>query len=230
MQFNVAQREIVLKVVFYGPPLSGKTTNLQSIHRLLPTPLTGRMTTLDTSDDRTLFFDLLPVSVRSESGFAIKLKLMTVPGQIIHAATRRIVLSGADGVVFVADSRLEESKLNNEYWHGMRHYLTESGLDASAIPTVIQFNKRDLENIRSDAELEKIAAHSPEPVFAAVAIRDEGVLETLYGILVELFKDLNRRYDFERKFQVSAKDFLLALFPNLQELAMSQPVGREASS
>ncbi len=212
MQFNVAEREIVLKVVFYGPPLSGKTTNLESIHRSLASGLCGRMTTLDTADDRTLFFDLLPVMVRSKSGFCVKLKLLTVPGQIIHAATRRLVLSGADGVVFVADSRVGESRINNEYWHGMRHYLSESGIEAESIPTVIQFNKRDLENVRSDEELADLAARSHEPVFAAVAVNDEGVLETLHGIMVELFRNLNERYDFERKFQISAKDFMRVLF------------------
>jgi signal recognition particle receptor subunit beta len=208
VQFNVSQREIVLKVVYYGPPLSGKTTNLQSIHRLLSPSVCGRLTTLDTADDRTLFFDLLPVVLSADRGYTLKLKLFTVPGQVIHAATRRLVLSGADGVVFVADSQLAEARVNNEYWHGMRHYLTETGLDALHLPTVVQFNKRDLPDIRSDQELERLRLLSPEPLYGAVAIAGTGVLETLEGLLGLMIADLNRRYDFERKFEISAGSFM----------------------
>ena len=129
MQFNSAQREIVIKIVYYGPPLSGKTTNLQSIHKLLGPKTCGRLTTLDTADDRTLFFDLLPLIVSSGSGYKIKIKLFTVPGQVIHAATRRLVLQGADGIVFVADSQLVEAKTNNEFWKGMKGHIAENGLD-----------------------------------------------------------------------------------------------------
>lgn len=211
MQFNVSQREITLKVVYYGPPLSGKTTNLQSIHRLLNPEVCGRLTTLDTSDDRTLFFDMLPVVVNSASGYSIKLKLFTVPGQVVHAATRRLVLSGADGVVFIADSQVGEARVNNEYWHGMHHYMEENGIDASTIPTVIQFNKRDLPGIRTDDELDQLREKSPEPLFKAVAIRNEGVIETLAGLLEIMFADLNRRYDFEKKFKVTGKEFMTAM-------------------
>lgn len=210
MQFNVSQREICLKIVYYGPPLSGKTTNLQAVHRLLKPEVCGHLTTLDTADDRTLFFDMLPVVINSDTGYTIKLKLMTVPGQVIHAATRRLVLSGADGVVFVADSQLNEAALNSEYWHGMRHYLAESGIDATSIPTVVQFNKRDLPNIRSEEDLDEMRQHSPEPLFGAVAIRGDGVLETLRGLVTLMFDDLNVRYDFERKFEISAAGFIRA--------------------
>lgn len=219
MQFNVSQKEIVLKVVYYGPPLSGKTTNLQAIHRLLQPDICGRLTTLNTSDDRTLFFDLLPVVFNAQTGYRIKLKLFTVPGQVIHAATRRLVLSGADGVVFVADSQLSEARLNNEYWHAMRHYLAENGLDATSIPTVIQFNKRDLPDIRTDAELEQLRTKSPEPLYAAVALRGEGVLETLRGLLGRMFEDLNRRYDFEKKFEIDGGDVI----DNLLRVARPTP-------
>ena len=137
MQFSSAQREIVIKIVYYGPPLSGKTTNLQSIHKLLGAKTCGRLTTLDTADDRTLFFDLLPLIVSSASGYKIKIKLFTVPGQVIHAATRRLVLQGADGIVFVADSQLAEAKTNNEFWKGMKGHIAENGLNPSNVPTVI---------------------------------------------------------------------------------------------
>ncbi len=214
MHFNVTQREIILKVVYYGPPLSGKTTNLQALHERLNPEHRGHLTVLDTADDRTLFFDLLPIVMQSASGYHLKLKLYTVPGQVIHAATRRIVLSGADAVAFIADSQRSESKANNEYWHGMRRYMKESGLDPDDIPTVIQFNKRDLPEIRSDAELQDIRNKGNEPVFSAVAIRGEGVIETLHGLLVLMFAHLNRRYDFENKFKISSLEFLKAVFGN----------------
>ncbi len=212
MHFNVAQREIILKVVYYGPPLSGKTTNLQSIHRLLDPKSRGHLTILNTADDRTLFFDLLPVIITTDSGYRLKLKLFTVPGQVIHAATRRIVLAGADGVVFVADSQLALAKANNDYWHGMRGYLRESGLEPDDLPTVIQFNKRDLKEIRSDADLEAMAKRGAEPIYKAVALRGDGVMETLRGLLGIMFQHLNRRYDFEQKFKISSEAFMTSIF------------------
>jgi signal recognition particle receptor subunit beta len=217
VQFNSAQREITIKLVYYGPPLSGKTSNLQSIHKILDEKNRGRLTVLDTSDDRTLFFDLLPVTTRLSSGYSIKLKLFTVPGQVIHAATRRVVLAGADGVVFVADSQRTMSRANNEFWKGMRQYLRDNGIDPQTIPAVIQFNKRDLEGIRTDDELEQIRRRGNEPVYTAVAIRGEGVLETLNGLLELVFADLDRRYDFNRKFQFTAEEFFEGLFGHLQQ-------------
>lgn len=212
MQFNTAQREIVLKVVYYGPPLSGKTTNLQALHRVLRPEACGKLTTLDTANDRTLFFDVLPVTMNTRSGYRLKLKLFTVPGQVIHAATRRIVLSGADAVVFVADSQRSESQNNNEFWRGMRRFLSENGLDADTIPVVIQFNKRDLPNARSHDELLEVARKGREPVYPAVAVRGEGVLDTLYGLIELLFVDLNKRYQFVDRFQITAQEMLAGIF------------------
>jgi len=211
VQFNSAQHEIILKVVYYGPPLSGKTTNLQALHKLLGGASAGQLTVLDTADDRTLFFDLLPLCVLTPTGYHVKLKLFTVPGQIIHAATRRIVLAGADGVVFVADSQKSLAALNNEFWHGMRRYLADNGLDPRSIPTVIQFNKRDLPDVRPDEEIEQVKKRGPEPVFKAVAIRGEGVYETFEGLLTAVFSCLNRRYDFEKKLGLSCSELLAAL-------------------
>jgi len=213
VQFNVTQREIVIKVVYYGPPLSGKTTNLQALHRLLDPKVRGRLTTLDTSDDRTLFFDLLPIVMSSGAGHRIKLKLFTVPGQVIHAATRRLVLAGADGVIFVADSQRREARVNNQYWHGMRQYLTDNGLDPDVMPTVLQFNKRDLPGVRTDAELKKMREQSPEPIFEAVATKGEGVAETLVGLLRLVYADLNKRHDFQQKFNISLNEFVTGLLP-----------------
>jgi mutual gliding-motility protein MglA len=212
VQFNVQQREIVLKVVYYGPPLCGKTSNLQALHKLLDPKCTGHMTVLNTADDRTLFFDLLPVFVTTDNGYRLKLKLFTVPGQVIHAATRRIVLGGADGVVFVADSQASEVKVNNEFWHGMRRYLEESGVDPETVPLVIQFNKRDLPNVRTKEDIDKLRKAGPEPVFEAVAVRGEGVVETLHGLLMLMFQNLNTRYDFQNKFHISPEDFIRGIF------------------
>ncbi|MEM6733083.1 MAG: GTPase domain-containing protein [Myxococcota bacterium] len=212
MQFNSAQRELVLKIVYYGPPLSGKTTNLQALHRLLHPELCGRLTTLDTANDRTLFFDLLPLSMKTPTGYRIKLKLFTVPGQVIHAATRRLVLAGADGVVFVADSQLSEARNNNEFWRGMNRYMKENGIDPAKMPTVIQFNKRDLPSIRSEEDLVLMRKKGPEPIVKAVATRGDGVRETLYVLLKLLFVELNQRYQFEERFQISREAFLDSIF------------------
>ena len=121
-------------------------------------------------------------------------------------------LQGADGVVFVGDSQLSEAKANGDFWQGMRQHISENGLDPEVLPTVIQFNKRDLPDIRSDEELDAIQARSHEPLFKAVAIRGEGVLETLHGLLQLLFIDLNRKHDFERKFRISSQEFLHGVF------------------
>ncbi len=218
MQFNSAQRELVLKVVYYGPPLSGKAANHQALHRLLNPELCGRLTTLDTANDRTLFFDLLPLSMKTRTGYRIKIKLFTVPGQVIHAATRRLVLAGADGVVFVADSQLTEARNNNEFWRGMNRYMREHGLDPERMPTVIQFNKRDLPGIRSEEELLHMREKGPEPIVKAVAVRGEGVRETLYMLLKRLFDELNARYRFEERFEISSSEFLAGVFQDFVPL------------
>jgi mutual gliding-motility protein MglA len=223
VQFNSALREITIKLVYYGPPLSGKTTNLQAVHELLNADNAGRLTILDTADDRTLFFDLLPVTTLLGNGYTVKLKLFTVPGQVIHAATRRIVLAGADGVVFVADSQKSQSRMNNDFWHGMRTYLKENGIDPDTIPIVVQFNKRDLPDTRTDDELNEVRRRGKEPLFTAVAIRREGVLETLYGLLELVFKDMNQRYEFEKRFGFSAEDFFSSIFGHLQSGANKHP-------
>ena len=212
VQFNHAQREITLKVVYYGPALSGKTTNLQMIHEYLDAQARGRLMSLDTADDRTLFFDLLPVFFKSKTGFKVKIKLYTVPGQIMHTSTRRIVLSGADGVCFIADSQKSEAKANNDAWRSMMENLRQNGINPDETPIVIQFNKRDLPNVRTDQEIEEIKSKSKEPVFTAVAVRGEGVLETLFALLRLTYRNLNTKYDFEGKFGITESEFLRAVF------------------
>lgn len=215
VQFNHTQREITLKVVYYGPALSGKTTNLQVIHQYMQPDARGRLMTLDTADDRTLFFDLLPVFFKTNAGFKVKLKLYTVPGQVMHNSTRRIVLSGADGVLFIADSQKAEAKANNDAWRGMIENLKENGVDPDEIPIVIQFNKRDLPNVRSDEELATLQEKGKEPIFPAIAIRGEGVVEPLFALLKLTFRNLNRKHDFGGKFGLDEQEFLRNIFKNM---------------
>jgi signal recognition particle receptor subunit beta len=227
VQLNVNQHEIIIKVVYYGPPLSGKTSNLQAIHQQLNPAARERLMVLDTADDRTLFFDLLPVSFQSESGYRVKLKLFTVPGQLIHTVTRKLVLSGADGVAFIADSQIAEAKRNNEFWNGMRRNLAANGLDPDDLPVVIQFNKRDLPQVRSDGDLETLGGRSTAPIFKAVAIRGEGVVETLYGLLTMIMDRFVRLYDFENKFNISRELFLAGIFGEDEARALAQKVRLE---
>src|SRR5947207_10628196 len=178
VQLDFQRREMAIKLVYYGPALSGKTTNLQALHERIDPVARGRLLALDTKDDRTLFFDLLPIHFRAASGLIIKVKLFTVPGQVIHNSTRRIVLQGADGVAFIADSRVAETQHNNESYANLKANLKENGFDPAETPIVIQFNKRDLPGIRSDAELAKISERGKEPIYRACAITGIGVVET----------------------------------------------------
>jgi mutual gliding-motility protein MglA len=227
VQFNHTQREITLKIVYYGPALSGKTTNLQMIHQFLDPQSRGRLMSLDTADDRTLFFDLLPVFFKSKTGFKVKIKLYTVPGQIMHTSTRRIVLSGADGVVFVADSQRSEARANSDAWKSMLENLKQNGIGEGSIPIAIQYNKRDLPNVRTDAELEEIKSKSNEPVFKAIAIRGQGVLETLFALLRLAYRNLNTRHDFEGKFGLSEAEFLRNIFKRVNLEAAGVKLGEE---
>src|SRR5688572_2341994 len=158
MQLDFQARELTVKLVYYGPALSGKTTNLQAIHKLVSPDARGRLMTLETRDDRTLFFDMLPLTLQSARGVQVRIKLFTVPGQVIHNATRRLVLQGADGIAFIADSQRAETKSNQASFLNMQENLRESGIDPDVMPVVIQFNKRDMPEIRTDAEIAKLAA------------------------------------------------------------------------
>ena len=205
---DIQHREVTLKLVYYGPALSGKTTNLQQLHRRMAARAGSNLLTLNTRDDRTLFFDLLPLRFNIRGGIDIKLKLFTVPGQVIHAATRRIVLQGADGVAFIADSRISETRNNNESFADLRHNLAENDISYDDTAVVIQFNKRDLQGIRTEQEIQRIAAKGSEPVYTAIAIEGVGVAETFLGLASETWKKLERRYDLETKFGVSHDDFM----------------------
>src|SRR5512146_3589975 len=173
--FNHETREIAIKVVYYGPALSGKTTNLQSLFQKIDPKVRGRLMTLDTKDDRTLFFDMMPVFFRTQAGVKVKLKLFTVPGQVMHESTRRIVLQGTDAIAFVADSRRSEAGPTLAYWNNMLKNLEANGLDPRTLPIVIQMNKRDLDDARGDDELKDLMQVIRPLVIPAVAIRGDGV-------------------------------------------------------
>ena len=192
-QVDFKNREIAIKLVYYGPALSGKTTNLQQIHAKLDPRKRGRLLTLDTKEDRTLYFDLLPLAFKSSSGMTVKVKLFTVPGQVIHNTTRKVVLQGVDGVVFVADSQIAETKNNNESFANLRQNLKENRLDKENIPIVIQFNKRDLPKIRTDEQIREIALRGKEPVYMATAINGGGVAETFLGAAAATWDALEQR-------------------------------------
>ena len=212
LQLNYAQRELLVKVVYYGPGLSGKTTNLQQIHARAHPDVRGRLLTVETHDDRTLFFDLLPVFFSTSAGFKVKVKLFTVPGQVIHNATRRIVLQNADAVAFIADSRRSAGPENNLYWRNLQENMRENGLDAGQVPVVIQFNKCDLPDAKTEEEVEAIRRKGKEQVVRAVAIRGEGVLETLYHVLQQADQQMEARVQLARNIALSEQDFLGQVF------------------
>ncbi len=210
VQLNHAARELIIKIVYYGPGLSGKTTNLQAVYERINPEIRGRLSTLDTADDRTLFLDLLPLFFQARSGLKVKVKLFTVPGQTIHNATRRVVLQGADAVAFIADSQRSMTADNNAYWKNMFDNLKENGI--SDIPIVIQFNKRDLPDTRTAEEIDEIRRRGKEPVYSAVAVRGEGVVETLHGVLQEAYRALDRKFKLAEKFALTEDEFLAHVF------------------
>ncbi len=211
MQFNLPRRELTLKVVYYGPALSGKTTNLQSVHSMVPQGGVGRLMTLETRDDRTLFFDLLPVFFKTRSGWKVKIKLFTVPGQVIHASTRRVVLQGADAIAFIADSQLAETEANKQAFQDLRENMAVNQLP-DELPLVIQFNKRDLPNIRSEAELQALEQRRRTPIYRAVAINGIGVQETLHGLLSRLWDHLEGQHQIGDKLRTDKDAFLTQIF------------------
>lgn len=220
---DIQHREVTLKLVYYGPALSGKTTNLQQLHRWMAPNAGGDLIELNTRDDRTLFFDLWPLRFQTRGGLRIKLKLFTVPGQVIHAGTRRIVLQGADGVAFVADSRVQETRQNNESFADLRSNLRDNGIALEDIALVIQFNKRDLAGIRTDDEIDRIAAKGKEPVFRAVAVQGEGVAETFTGLAACAWDRLEQRYRMSEKFGVSGEDFMQQIHALLRPAESAAP-------
>ena len=190
---NFTTREITCKIVYYGPGRSGKTSNLQYIYGRVPENRRGRMVSLATQTDRTLFFDFLPLELGSISGFATRFQLYTVPGQVYYNATRKLVLQGADGVVFVADSQARQLDENVESLQNLQANLLDQAVDIRELPMVLQYNKQDLPSdlILSPQELDDAINFRGVPSFPADALRGGGVFETLKGISEQLLRKLS---------------------------------------
>ena len=179
---NYHTKEINCKIVYYGPGLGGKTTNIQYVYQRTTSQSKGKMVTLNTENERTLFFDFLPLDLGTIRGFKTRFHLYTVPGQVFYEASRKLILRGVDGIVFVADSQVERMESNIESLEGLKKNLTEQGYDFDKIPLVLQWNKRDLPNIVSNQDLQKKLNETDRPCFEASAIKGEGVFETLKSI------------------------------------------------
>jgi mutual gliding-motility protein MglA len=193
VSINYAFREISCKVVYYGPGLSGKTTNLQYVHDRVPAKSRGDLISLATEADRTLYFDFLPIHVGDIGGFSTKFQLYTVPGQVFYNATRKLVLRGVDGIVFVADSQRAKMDENIESLANMYENLRENDIDAKAMPIVFQYNKRDLPDIATIEELEKTLNPEGRPYSEASAVKGVGVFDTMKRITKLVLEDTKRR-------------------------------------
>jgi len=187
---NYASREINCKIVYYGPGLCGKTTNLEYVYEKVAPTTRGKLISLATETERTLFFDFLPVDLGAIRGFKTRFHLYTVPGQVYYNASRKLILKGVDGVVFVADSQVERLDANIESMHNLYDNLAEYGIDLRQIPFVIQYNKRDLPNISSLTELEAQLNPDGVPYHEAVATRGIGVFDTLKEVSKMVVKSL----------------------------------------
>jgi len=194
VQINFAAREINCKVVYYGPGRSGKTTNLEQIHATSPKPCVGEMVSIATETDRTLFFDFLPLDIGKVAGMQVRFQLYTVPGQVYYNATRKLVLQGVDGVIFVADSQRSMMEENTESLLNLYDNLKENGYDADSIPVAFQWNKRDLPDILSTDELQRVLNPKGLPASEAVAFKGIGVIDTLKSIAGLVLDRLMKEY------------------------------------
>lgn len=185
---NYENREISFKIVYYGPGMSGKTTNLTYIHNALSSEVRGELVTLDTEEERTLFFDFFPLELGTIAGFSVRFNMYTIPGQIYYEASRRLMLDGADGVVFVADSQPLRYDYNIMSYEMMLENLASYGLDFQTFPIVVQYNKRDVPDALPLGSLEKELDLGTSAVLEAVAIRGDGVMETIREITSQVIK------------------------------------------
>ena len=189
---NYSSREINCKIVYYGPGLCGKTTNLQYIYNKTNPEAKGKMISLATETERTLFFDFLPLSLGEIRGFRTRFHLYTVPGQVFYDASRKLILKGVDGVVFVGDSQMERMEANIESLDNLRTNLAEQGYDLDKLPYVVQFNKRDLPNSAPLEELTEVLNPTKVPQFEAVATKGVGVFDTLKAVAKLVLTELKR--------------------------------------
>jgi mutual gliding-motility protein MglA len=214
--YDQDNNKLTLKLVFYGPALSGKTTNLTRLHDLLDPELKGEMMVLETKNDRTLFFDLLPLGITAPSGLLIKLKLFTVPGQVAHDSTRKAVLSRTDGIVFVADSQTTQSINNSESFENLADNVARIGLDFDNLPMVVQFNKRDLPNIQSKEDINKRWQSTPWKLFFTSALQGDGVIETFSGLLNAIYNKIDEEYQLNKDHRLSKNEFIKGVLGETQ--------------
>ncbi|MBK6922724.1 MAG: GTPase domain-containing protein [Deltaproteobacteria bacterium] len=189
---NYSSREINCKLVYYGPGLCGKTTNLQYIYNKTKPDAKGKMISLATETERTLFFDFLPLSLGEIRGFRTRFHLYTVPGQVFYDASRKLILKGVDGVCFVADSQMERMEANIESLENLRDNLTEQGYDLDKLPYVVQYNKRDLPSVVPVEELTEVLNPTKVPEFEAVATTGVGVFDTLKALAKQVLTELRK--------------------------------------
>ena len=189
---NYMAREINCKLVYYGPGLCGKTTNLQYIYERTNPEHKGKMISLATETERTLFFDFLPLSLGEIRGFKTRFHLYTVPGQVFYDASRKLILKGVDGVIFVADSQIERMEANEESMENLRTNLAEQGYSLEKLPFVIQYNKRDLPNVAAAEELRQVLNKKSVPDFDAIARTGVGVFDTLKAVAKLVLTELKR--------------------------------------
>ncbi len=189
---NYASREINCKIVYYGPGLCGKTTNLQYIYDSTAPTAKGKLISLATETDRTLFFDFMPLELGTVRGFKTRFHLYTVPGQVYYDASRKLILKGVDGVVFVADSQEERMDANVESLYNLEENLQSQGYDLMNLPYVLQLNKRDLPNVVPTEELAAELLKKSEPVFEAVASQGTGVFDTLKAVAKQVLTELRK--------------------------------------
>jgi mutual gliding-motility protein MglA len=233
VQFNTAQRELTLKIVYYGPGLSGKTTNLRALYQRIQPSLRGHLMTLDTADDRTLFFDTLPLVFKS-GNLKVKLKLFTVPGQVMHNSTRRIVLQGCDAIAFIADSQASKRQENYKYWMNMVENLKSNGLSIESLPCVVQWNKKDLGDATTAESVAKMRSEDKQPVFEAIAVRGEGVVETFLVLVALTFEQIDRTYLLRDKIGLDRQAFVeevrrcLVDPPRIEDILPQRGGGRAA--
>ena len=194
VQINFAKREVQCKLVYYGPGMSGKTTNLEQIHKLAPQNMRGDMTTIATYEDRTLFFDFMPLDLGMIAGLRTKFQMYTVPGQVYYDSVRKLVLDGSDGVAFVADSGADRMEDNIESLKNLEDNLRAYGYSLESLPWVIQYNKRDLPDAMPLDELQAKLNPKGVPWFESVAFKGEGVMKTLKGLSELVIAKLNSEY------------------------------------
>jgi mutual gliding-motility protein MglA len=191
---NYSSREINCKIVYYGPGLCGKTTNLQYIFKRTNPEQKGKLISLATETERTLFFDFLPLALGDIRGFRVRFHLYTVPGQVFYAASRKLILKGVDGVVFVADSQVERMEANMESLDDLAINLAEQGYELTKLPYTVQYNKRDLPNVAPLDNMNRLLNPRNTPSFEAVAVLGTGVFETLKNIAKQVLIELKKHY------------------------------------